>query len=636
MLTIKSNKMCLYMNSQANTYTIGKLKLLCVGIVVFSVTLTSCDSPTDPDVDPAQDVTEPDFGVTEQQEAPDRYIVGLKPGKADVARGKADDVYLELDFGDIGVAVSGKFPEQALQGLENNPNVRYIEKEGIMQAHGHTVDEGDGDPSDEQVLPWGIDRVDAEMAHHAGETAEGAKITIIDSGIDPDHETLADNVAGGRAWTNCRGGQCSESWDDDNDHGTHVAGTAGAVNNDIGVVGVATEAELYAAKVLDRRGSGSFSDVADAIIWSADEGHDVANLSLGGGASSAVEDAVEYANDEGVLLIASAGNDGGSVNYPAAYEEVVAVSATDNDDNLAGFSSNGPEVELTAPGVSVLSSVPRDNYDSFNGTSMSAPHVAGAAAFLMADGMSHDDALGHLKETAEDIGLNDNEQGAGLVDVAAALDVDEEDDDPDDPDDPEDVEVTVETNEAENIGETAATLNGELTQLENAEEATVYFEWGESGDLSNTTSDQSLSSAGGFDETLSGLSSDTDYEFRAVAEAEGESDEGSTLTFTTDVEDDNGEVESDPEIEVFDVDRRSSGPWNRAEVTWEVSHEDGALEEITTELLDGGTVLDSETTSISGFGASGEHELRTRDDADQVRIIVTDTEGNETEDIEDY
>ncbi len=624
------------MNSQANTYTIGKLKLLCVGIVVFSVTLTSCDSPTDPDVDPAQDVTEPDFGVTEQQEAPDRYIVGLKPGKADVARGKADDVYLELDFGDIGVAVSGKFPEQALQGLENNPNVRYIEKEGIMQAHGHTVDEGDGDPSDEQVLPWGIDRVDAEMAHHAGETAEGAKITIIDSGIDPDHETLADNVAGGRAWTNCRGGQCSESWDDDNDHGTHVAGTAGAVNNDIGVVGVATEAELYAAKVLDRRGSGSFSDVADAIIWSADEGHDVANLSLGGGASSAVEDAVEYANDEGVLLIASAGNDGGSVNYPAAYEEVVAVSATDNDDNLAGFSSNGPEVELTAPGVSVLSSVPRDNYDSFNGTSMSAPHVAGTAAYLMADGMSHDDARGHLKETAEDIGLNDNEQGAGLVDVAAALDVDEEDDDPDDPDDPEDVEVTVETNEAENIGETAATLNGELTQLENAEEATVYFEWGESGDLSNTTSDQSLSSAGGFDETLSGLSSDTDYEFRAVAEAEGESDEGNTLTFTTDAEDDNGDVESDPEIDEFEVTARSSGPWNRAEVTWEVSHEDGALEEITTELLDGGTVLDSETTSISGFGASGEHELRTRDDADQVRIIVTDTEGNETEDIEDY
>lgn len=443
-------------------------------------------------------------------------------------------------------------------------------------------------------------------------------------------------MAGGRAWVNCRGGQCSESWDDDNDHGTHVAGTAGAVNNDIGVVGVATEAELYAAKVLDRRGSGSFSDVADAIRWSADEGHDVANLSLGGGASSAVEDAVEYANDESVLLIASAGNDGGSVNYPAAYEEVVAVSATDSDDNLAGFSSNGPEVELTAPGVSVLSSVPRDNYDSFNGTSMSAPHVAGTAAYLMADGMSHDDARSHLKETAEDIGLNDNEQGAGLVDVAAALDVDGDDDDPDDP---EEVEVTVETNEADNVGETSATLNGELTQLENAEEATVYFEWGESDDLSNTTSTQSLSSADSFDETLSDLSSGTEYEFRAVAEveAEGESDEGNTLTFTTDAEDDNGDIESDPEIDEFEVTARSSGPWSRADISWEVSHEDGALDEVTTELIgNSGTVLDSETSSISGSDASGEHELRTRDDVDEVRITVTDTEGNESVNTKDY
>lgn len=156
------------MNSQANTYTIGKLRLLCVGIVVFSVTLTSCDSPTEPDVDPAQEVTEPDFGATEQQQnAPDRHIIGLKPGKADVARGKADDVYLELDFGDIGVAVSGKFPEAALEALSNNPNVRYIEEEGTMQAHGHTVDEDEGDPTVEQVLPWGIDRVDADVAHHA-------------------------------------------------------------------------------------------------------------------------------------------------------------------------------------------------------------------------------------------------------------------------------------------------------------------------------------------------------------------------------------------------------------------------------------------------------------------------------------
>ena len=608
-----------------------------IGIGLLFIGFYSCDTPMDADQESPQEVSEPDFGTAEKQPAPERHIIGLEPGNAQVAREAADEVYRQLDFGDIGIAVSGKFPEAALQALENNPNVRYIEKEGTMQAHSHTVDEEDGDPSQQQVLPWGIDRVDADVAQHAGETAEGAKITIIDSGIDPNHETLEANVAGGKAWASCRGGQCSEDWDDDNDHGTHVAGTAGAVNNNIGVVGVATEADLYAAKVLDSRGSGSFTDVADAIVWSADEGHDVANLSLGGGSSDVVEDAVQYADAEGVLVIASAGNDsGGSVNYPAAYDEVMAVSATNDDDQIAGFSSVGPEVEITAPGASVLSSVPGDNYSSFNGTSMSAPHVAGAAAHLMTS-MSNDDARAELKGTAEDIGLDENEQGAGLLDVAEALGVDE--DDEEEEEEEEEIIVSVETSDASGVGETTATVNGNLEELDGTDAADVYFEWGESGNLSNSTSTQSLSSADSFDEELSNLSSGTEYEFRAVAEANGESDTGTTLSFTTDEEDDGDDPvdPSDPVIEEFDVTTRSSGPWARANVDWTVSDEDGDLDTVTSELLDSnGNILDSETTNISGSSASGEHEVRTRDNPAEVRLTVTDGAGNETSQTQDY
>ena len=125
-------------------------------------------------------------GGNAQGRAPlDRHLVGIEPGRADVARERADEVYRILDFGDIGQAVSGWYPDDALEGLRNNPNVRYIEAEGEMAIIDHTVEDGAGDPSEVQVLPWGIGRVGADAAHHAGETGSGASIAIIDTGIDP-------------------------------------------------------------------------------------------------------------------------------------------------------------------------------------------------------------------------------------------------------------------------------------------------------------------------------------------------------------------------------------------------------------------------------------------------------------------
>jgi len=448
---------------------------------------------------------------------------------AQAARDAAIETKREFAFD----AMTVKLPKDRVEALEKNPNIRYVEENGEMQALAETT-------------PYGIENVGADTAISEGETGDGIDVAVIDTGIDATHEDLEANLGTGWAASavacteSCDGGlycdpnnisTCNESWDDDNDHGTHCAGTVGAVDDDTGVVGVAPDVTLHAVKVLDCCGSGSYDGIAAGIEWVADQGYDVASMSLGGDASSVVKDAVQYARDRGVLLVAAAGNDGecsDCVGYPAAYEEVIAVSATDENDSLASFSSTGPEVEIAAPGANVLSSIPRSDYTEFSGTSMACPHVAGAGAQLMANGDSASEARQQLKDTAEDVGLSDNEQGSGRLDVAAALGID--DGGGDDP------VLAVSTGDATGVGETSATLNGSLDDLGGADSADVYVEWGPSGgSLSNVTSAETLSSTGSFSADISGLSAGTTYEFRAVADAsDGSSDTGSTNSFTTD------------------------------------------------------------------------------------------------------
>ena len=174
---------------------------------------------------------------------------------------------------------------------------------------------------------------------------------------------------------------------DDNGHGTHVAGTVAALDNEIGVIGVAPQAELYAIKVLDQNGSGSYSDIIAGIEWAIDNNMNIINMSLGGTAKSrTLEKAVNKAYESGILLVAAAGNNGyakkGTITYPAAYDSVIAVGAVDQNNNRASFSSVGRQLELMAPGVSILSTVPDNGYESYNGTSMASPHVAGVAALV--------------------------------------------------------------------------------------------------------------------------------------------------------------------------------------------------------------------------------------------------------------
>ncbi|WP_440990278.1 S8 family peptidase [Haloarchaeobius baliensis] len=335
----------------------------------------------------------------------------------------ADEVVREFGFD----AMTIRATRQAASGLANDPNVRYVEENGEMEALA-------------QSEPWGIDRVDAEVAHANGETGSGADIAIIDTGIDSDHPDLQANLGSGHAVATCGGGgficwftgngnECYEDWDDDNDHGTHCAGIADAANNSQDVVGVSTQATLHAVKVLDCQGSGSYSDIAAGIEYVADQGWDVGSMSLGGSASSVVEDACQYAVNNGVLLVAAAGNSGSCtdcVGYPAAYDTVMAVSSTNQNDELSSFSSQGPEVEIAAPGSDITSTVPGGT-DTFSGTSMACPHVAGAGGQLVANGQSASNARSTLGSTAEDIGLSANESGNGLLDVAAALNLDSSD-----------------------------------------------------------------------------------------------------------------------------------------------------------------------------------------------------------------
>ncbi|NIO10875.1 MAG: S8 family serine peptidase, partial [Deltaproteobacteria bacterium] len=209
-------------------------------------------------------------------------------------------------------------------------------------------------------------------------------MAILDSGIDIDHPDLDDNLTGCENfiywWRNCN---------DDNGHGTHVAGIIAAEDNSFGVVGVAPEAKIYALKVLNSRGSGYLSDVLEALDWAIAHDMDVVNMSLGTDSNIAsFHEAVQGVYQAGIILVAAGGNDGpgsNTIDYPAAYPEVIAVSAIDAADNVPSWSSRGPEINVTAPGVSIYSTYRGGGYRTMQGTSMSTPHVTGAVALRKED-----------------------------------------------------------------------------------------------------------------------------------------------------------------------------------------------------------------------------------------------------------
>ena len=269
---------------------------------------------------------------------------------------------------------------------------------------------------------WGIQRVHAASAWPITE-GKGVKVAVIDTGIDYTHPELTGQVDGG--YSAITKTENPADYADDNGHGSHVAGTIAAHKDGKGVVGVAPGARLYAVKVLDADGSGNLSDVIDGIVWAAKNHMDVANMSLGAPVDSeAMKRAVRFARGSGVVVVAAAGNSGGSVGFPGAYEDVIAVAASDFQDKLASFSSRGPEVDFIAPGVDILSAKMGGGFASYSGTSMASPHVAGLAALAVSQGYvglnGPDGVFAQLKKAATPLatqGLTAEMQGAGMIDA---------------------------------------------------------------------------------------------------------------------------------------------------------------------------------------------------------------------------
>ena len=338
-------------------------------------------------------------------------------------------------------AVTANVPKSKIGKIKLDPNVEYVE----LDQEAHIL----GFPDDSlplekniirmyataQTIPWGVSKIRATEVWPEGNKGTGIKVCIIDTGIDYTHEDLKDNYKGGYNFINN-----TNDPKDDHGHGTHVTGTVAAMDNNIGVIGIAPEAHIYSLKVLDSNGSGSYSNIISAIDWTINNNMQVISMSFGGsGFSQALKDICDKAYNSGIILVAAAGNSDGdgsqdTVSYPAKFDSVIAVAATDSNDARASFSSCGPEVELAAPGVNVLSTVPKgtckmcdaSGYKQANGTSMSTPHVSGTAALVLKahPEMTNADVRKTMQDTTVDLGQQGRDIffGYGRIDAKAAVD----------------------------------------------------------------------------------------------------------------------------------------------------------------------------------------------------------------------
>ena len=355
-----------------------------------------------------------------------RVIVGFKgQPDAEVVRKLGGGQMRNLLAGRTMVAV---VPANAVSRLREDENVAYVEEDGIAATMAKPP--GTATQPSEQT-PWGVTKVNAPLTGNVG---AGIKVAIIDTGVDLAHPDLgAKIVSSGYDFANDDDDATDDHW-----HGTHVAGIAAAdTDNAVGIAGVARDCRILPVKVTDANGDGYYSWIIDGIIWATDQGADVINLSLGGDVpDSFLEDACTYAHDHGVVIAAASGNDGGSVLYPAAYDDtVLAAAASDYNDAIASFSNFGPEVDVAAPGVWVLGPAPQAYvgpdelpYVFASGTSAAAPHVAGLAALIRSikPDLTAGEIMMIVRYTADDIDRTafpgrDDHAGYGRINMRRAI-----------------------------------------------------------------------------------------------------------------------------------------------------------------------------------------------------------------------
>jgi len=346
-------------------------------------------------------------------------------------------------------AISGRLPAKAIEALKNNPQVEIVELDYAVKALDYSSENELGNS-------WGADHINADAALAAGHSGEGVKVAVLDSGVNFNHFDLRDNFDFSANELGYDFVSDDFFPEDVYGHGTHVAGTLAAASNGFGVVGVAPNAQIVALRVLDDNGQGTASRIIEALQWiqnynaaHPDSPIRITNNSYGTGSNSTqLGAAFDVLASSGVLHIGSAGNEGSpagngnNVGYPARYASVVAVAAIDKNNQRAIFSSTGADVEIAAPGVSVLSTwkdgvntagpqpfsfegYAGEYFIAASGTSMASPHVAGVAALLMASDPSYTAETVRIKmnQTALDLGASgkDKQYGYGLVDASSAL-----------------------------------------------------------------------------------------------------------------------------------------------------------------------------------------------------------------------
>jgi len=328
-------------------------------------------------------------------------------------------VEISSELGAVGASllkISSGSVAEAIARAENCPQILLAEPNYYLYA----VDTFPNDPN--WGNQYGLNSIRAPQGWDTATGSASVIIAIVDTGVDLTHPDLSSKIVAGYDFVNN-----DAIAQDDNGHGSHVAGIAAAItNNGTGVAGTSWGARIMPVKVLNASKSGTFANAAAGIIWAADQGAHIINLSLGGSSHSAIfQNAIDYAYNKGVTLIAASGNAGnGFILYPARYANVIAVGAVDTSNNRAGFSNYGAELDLVAPGVSIYSTG-IGNYFYDSGTSMSTPYVAGLAAILRGIPGSGSPAnlAWAMKSTTLDLGATgrDDYYGSGLIQMDTAI-----------------------------------------------------------------------------------------------------------------------------------------------------------------------------------------------------------------------
>lgn len=301
----------------------------------------------------------------------------------------ASEAIVQASFNAAGAREVGRVPQigvrilqvpiqaeaRVIAALSRNPNFEFAEPDyvaSIVLTPNDTYYAG---------YQWNLPKVNAPAAWDTTTGSPSVTIAVVDSGVQANHPDLAGRVLAGYDFVNN-----DSDASDDNGHGTGVSGVAAAQGNDgIGVAGAAWNVAILPVKTMNSSGSGSYSAIANGITYAADRGAKIINLSLSGSSSSStLKSAVSYAWNKGALIIAAAGNNGSSATvYPAAYPNVIAVSATTSSDTLASFSSYGSFVDLSAPGQDITMPWINSGYVTTSGTSFSSPLTAGVAALAL-------------------------------------------------------------------------------------------------------------------------------------------------------------------------------------------------------------------------------------------------------------